>query len=156
MNSSGTAARVCFVELEDTFIVLAFEIPPEFLWRKDKDGVEYHNGPRIASLKRYQDGVLDNSFYVPLIWHRVSKDDDDLIAEGKSVAANATLSIDPDETNFVARWPNKMNTITAYQLSIRIATGRFKETYDWKDEKGHAQEGIDEGHCFRYEDGTVE
>jgi hypothetical protein len=40
------AARVCFIEGEDNFVIIAFDLPLESLWRKDKDGIGYQR--RIA------------------------------------------------------------------------------------------------------------
>lgn len=155
---TGKAARVCFIEGEDNFVVLDFDLPLKSLWRKNKDGIGFHNGPRIARFKRYRDGVSDDFFLVRLTWNRYDDNEETSpTADGKSLLGeDVTLSIDENETNFNAKWQNKANTTTTYGLSIRLATGRFKETYDWKDTKGQHHESSNVGHCVRYDGGVPE
>lgn len=158
VSGSGKAARVCFIDGEDNFVILDFDLPLKSLWRKNKDGFGYYNGPRLARFKRYRDGVSDDFFLVRMMWHRFDDNEETPpVADGRSaVGENVALSINEDETNFSAKWQNKANTMTTYGLSIRLATGRFKETYEWKDAKGQSRESTETGHCVRYDNGVSE
>src|ERR1700690_3558786 len=54
IKGDGQAARVCFVDGEDTFLLLSFQLPRDTMWRKKANGVGYDNGPWIATLKKYK------------------------------------------------------------------------------------------------------
>lgn len=155
INTDGTAARVCFVEGQDNFFVMSFGLPPteKFGWHKDKDGLAYSSNSKSAHFKRYKDGVIDDTIFFRITWHKFSEDDDPA-ADGKgALGRTAELYIDSDETTLTAKWLNKANNFTTFQLSIRLATGRFKESFTAKDEKGKLIDYSNTGHCFRYQDG---
>lgn len=156
LTGSLRAARVCFIEGEDDFLILSFDLPSDSRWKKEKLAGFYVNGPVLGSLTRYTDGVTHDSFLFQIVWHRIGEDGDPT-AEGKAfLGGEGNLNIGSDETDFISTWQNKAGTTTNYRLSIRLATGRFKETYDWKDAKGKSQETDNTGHCFRYEDGVFD
>ncbi len=156
IKSNGRAARVCFVEYEDNFSIVSFGVPSETDWRKQKDGVSYLSRPMFSSFTRYKDGVEFESHFLRITWEKIGEDGD-WHAEGTGAGhENSHLLISPDEINFVAKWTNKLNTITTFQFSMRVATGRFKETYYFKDDKGKPNSTDASGHCVRYQDGAPE
>ncbi len=156
IKSSGRAARVCFAEYEDNFSIIAFGVPSETDWHKRKDGVSYASRPMFSSFTRYKDGVEFESHLLRITWEKIG-DDGDWYAEGTGPTRESShLIISPDEINFTVKWTNKASTITTFQFSMRVATGRFKETYDYKDAKGKPISIDATGHCVRYQDGAPE
>lgn len=115
VKGTDKVARVCFVELEDNFLILSFDLPIDSRWRRGKAELLYHNGPKIATFKRYKDGVSDDSFEIRLMWYRLGKEGEPTAQGSGLFNENVNLSIDSDETNFTARWRNKANTVTTYQ-----------------------------------------
>jgi hypothetical protein len=133
INSKGKAARVCFVEGEDHFTILSYKLSPDGSWRKQKDGIIFQNGPWTATFKRYKEGISDDFFIMRLSWSKIGEDGD-LTGEGKGVLGTiAILNIESDEITMTTKWTNKLKTTTTFQLSIRLATGRFKVSrLSWK------------------------
>lgn len=70
--------------------------------------------------------------------------------------SSASLIIGLDETVMKNEWTNALGTTTANSLSIRLATGRFRETYSSKDTKGKPSFFEKTGFCLRYEKGISE
>ena len=154
INADSTAARVCFVDEEDDFFIVSFTLPREVLWRKTKDGQAFKN-TGVVTYSRYKQGVSDDSFFGIRTWTRYGEDGD-LFAERKSSNGTPEFFLTPDEISLTRKWTNKVNTTTTFQLTIRTATGRYKETYDFKNEKGYPVETSTVGHCVRYEAGVYE
>ena len=153
VNSEFKTSRVCFVEGEDNFVVLTVGLPPTD-WRKDKSG--FYSILRAATFSRYKDGVSDQHFRLPVTWRKFSEDDDPMASGSTRLPAESSLAITADETVFSSKWANKGGTITTFDFTIRLATGRFKGSYSWKDAKGKFYSVEETGHCVRYQGGTHE
>ena len=159
IGSKGNAARVCFAEDEDNFSVLSYGIPFGASQPKSKDELAWSHR-RYATFRRYEDGISGEFFLFRITWQR-GEEEGDWSASGeglrdKSTRDKSTLDIWPNEILLTASYTNKSHTITNYNLSIRVATGRFKETYSSATTKGQPVEMNKTGYCVRYENGLAE
>lgn len=160
VTGTSLEARVCFVGGEDNFFILSYIRPVDDLWKHDKTGSFVAQGTLYGTLARYRDGVSSDFYYfTPLVWRRIDSESPPW-ANGTEATRNlvdGTLEITSDEATITGKFLNKHGGTTSFELSIRLTTNRFKESWDWHTTGKDSQAGgdSDTGYCFHYRDGRL-
>jgi hypothetical protein len=154
INSTSAVARVCFIEGTDSFIIVSYTVPPKSLWRKSEDGTTNTAGPLFWFFTQYDDGIYVNSLLFETIWTTLG-DNGDWTANGRVVPKGIeSLSISADQiTVSLTTNSDKSRTPTTYELSMTASTGRFKATFESKDQNDRALRSTQIGHCASYGNG---
>jgi hypothetical protein len=117
INSDEKASRVCFVDAEDDFVILTVGLPPE-PWVRDKKFNAF-SATRFVSFRRYKDGVFEESFFLPLTWHKFTEDGDLMASGSGTTGGTSKIHITDERTSFSSKWLNRAHTTTTFEFSIR-------------------------------------
>jgi hypothetical protein len=135
LDQANLQTFACFSSDEQRFFTLQYYVP----YLQSSESRFFH--------KVFRNGQENSSTLVHLRWRGdVGEITDSLQRTGK----RQTLGwIDSSSLSFHDKFTNKQGSTTDYTLDIRWSTGRYSESYSWRDDKGKTAVTDSSGICVK-------
>jgi hypothetical protein len=129
---SNLSTFACFDKDVERFLILQYGIP-------------HHE----FSLKVFQSGQDSSATQHYVYWRNAMGTVTGEITDSFERGMQKLGWIDSSSLSFNDKFPNKLGGTTAYTLDIRWSTGRYAESYPWKDDKGKTVITNSSGVCVK-------